>query len=115
MSKSSPWIVNKGYDVAFIFGGAGASLLVPLLVMWRPEWLAGPRAPDLSPEMRWTPIVTLFQVALDMAVAVGTLGHGHDYIARHYIPAWSAALDAPGFDQAQQARLIRHLKDLVPR
>ena len=40
MSKSSPWIVNKGYDVAFIFGGAGASLLVPLLVMWRPEWLA---------------------------------------------------------------------------
>ena len=40
MSKSSPWIVNKGYDVAFIFGGAGASLLVPLLVMWHPEWLA---------------------------------------------------------------------------
>ena len=39
MEKSSQWIVNKRYDAAFIFGGAGASLLVPLLVAWRPEWL----------------------------------------------------------------------------
>jgi hypothetical protein len=28
------WIVNKRYDLAFIFGGALASLLVPFLVMW---------------------------------------------------------------------------------
>ncbi len=28
------WIVNKRYDLAFIFGGALASLAVPFLVMW---------------------------------------------------------------------------------
>ena len=33
------WIVNKQYDLAFIFGGALASLLVPFLVMWNPALL----------------------------------------------------------------------------
>ena len=53
MSKSSPWIVNKGYDVAFIFGGAGARLLVPLLVMWRPEWLAAMFCSAARSHSRW--------------------------------------------------------------
>lgn len=81
----------------------------------RPDWLAGSRAPDLSPMMQWVPLVTMLQVGVDMAVAVGNLGFGHDYVARHYIPAWSAALAPEGWDAATQARLVDHLRDLVPR
>lgn len=81
----------------------------------RPDWLTGARAPDLSPQMRWIPVVTLFQVGLDMAVALGTLGYGHDYIARHYIPAWAATLDPEGWTPEDEARLIAHLADLIPR
>ena len=81
----------------------------------RPDWLDGDRAPDLSPQMRWIPVVTLFQVGLDMAVALGTLGYGHDYAARHYIPAWAATLDPPGWSEVQSARLADHLAGLVPR
>lgn len=81
----------------------------------RPDWLAGDRAPDLSPRMRWLPLVTLLQVGLDMAFAVGTLGYGHDYMARHYIPAWAATLDPPGWTAEDEARLIAHLDGLVPR
>lgn len=81
----------------------------------RPDWLAGERAPDLSPQMRWIPVVTLFQVGLDMAVALGTLGYGHDYAARHYIPAWVATLDPPGWTEADTARLADHRAALVPR
>ncbi|MFN3279930.1 MAG: alpha/beta-hydrolase family protein, partial [Paracoccus hibiscisoli] len=81
----------------------------------RPDWLTGDRAPDLSPEMRWIPVVTLFQVGLDMAVALGTLGYGHDYIARHYIPAWAATLDPEGWTSEDEARLVAHLAGLVPR
>src|SRR5687768_17131542 len=33
------WIVSKRYDLTFIFGGAGASLLVPLVVLWNPALL----------------------------------------------------------------------------
>lgn len=81
----------------------------------RPDWLAADRAPDLSPKMRWIPVVTLFQVGLDMAVALGTLGYGHDYIARHYIPAWAATLDPEGWTVEDEARLVAHLDGLVPR
>ncbi len=81
----------------------------------RPDWLTGERAPDLSSEMRWIPVVTLFQVGFDMAVALGSLGYGHDYAARHYIPAWAAILSAEGWSDEQTARLIEHLSDLVPR
>lgn len=81
----------------------------------RPDWLAGDRAPDLSPQMRWIPLVTLFQVGMDMAVALGTVGYGHDYVARHYIPAWAETLAPDGWTQAVEARLIAHLSGLVPR
>lgn len=80
-----------------------------------PGWLSGERAPDLSPEMRWIPLVTLFQVGLDMALALGTLGYGHDYAARHYIPAWAAVLDPEGWTEADEERLRAHLAGLVPR
>jgi len=81
----------------------------------RPDWLAGQRAPDLSPQMRWIPVVTLFQVGLDMAVALGTLGYGHDYVARHYITAWAETLAPEGWNAEVEARLAAHLADLVPR
>ncbi len=81
----------------------------------RPDWLAEDRAPDLSPQMQWIPLVTLFQVGMDMAVALGTLGYGHDYVARHYIHAWAETLAPDGWTQADEDRLIAHLSALVPR
>jgi uncharacterized membrane protein len=81
----------------------------------RPAWLGAGRAPDVSPQMRWIPIVTFCQVGLDMAVALGALGYGHDYAARHYIPAWAATLDPPGWTPDDEARLVAHLAGLVPR
>ena len=39
-----------------------------------------PRGPDVSPELRWYPVVTMLQIAVDMAVATGTpFGYGHVY------------------------------------
>src|SRR6056297_2874633 len=83
---------------------------------WRkPDWLAEDRAPDLSPMMRWVPLVTMLQVGVDMTVALGALGYGHDYTVRHYIPAWAEALGPAYWDADTEARLIEHLRDLVPR
>ena len=44
--------------------------LGPELIWQRPEWLTGERAPDVSPHMRWIPVVTAVQVGLDMLVSV---------------------------------------------
>ena len=49
--------------------------------LWRkPDWMNDPVGPDVSPELRWYPVVTFLQLGLDMAVGLAVpRGFGHDY------------------------------------
>jgi uncharacterized membrane protein len=77
----------------------------------RPAWLGEPRGPDVSPQLQWYPVVTMLQLALDMAVATGTpIGYGHVYAPEHYVDAWVAVTDVHWSAEAL-ARLKRHLAD----
>ncbi len=106
---NAPW---GPIQLIFLQYGSDAITFFDWSLAWqRPDWLAGNRAPDLSPQMRWIPLVTLLQVGVDMALAVGYPGFGHDYIVSHYIPAWAATLDPDGWDQATEDRLIDYLQD----
>ncbi len=72
----------------------------------RPAWLNAPRGPDVSPELRWYPIVTMLQLALDMAVATGTpMGFGHVYAPEHYVDAWVAVTGISHWSADELARL----------
>ncbi len=43
-----------------------------------PAWMKAPRGPDVSPDLRWFPVVTMLQLLLDMAMGTTTpIGHGH--------------------------------------
>ncbi len=71
-----------------------------------PSWLTGERGPDVSPDFRWFPIVTGFQVAFDMIGASGLgPGRGHLFAAAHYIDAWIAVTQPDGWTDAGVARL----------
>lgn len=74
---------------------------------WRkPEWMKEPRAPDVSQKFRWFPVVTMFQLALDMATATNVpKGFGHLFAAEHYIDAWEALTDPEGWTEADGERL----------
>lgn len=76
----------------------------------RPDWMNVPRGRDVSPELRWYPIVTMLQLALDMAVAGGTpMGYGHVFAPEHYVEAWVAVSDPPGWTQDGIAQLKDYL------
>lgn len=62
-----------------------------------PDWLDNPRAHDITPDLRWFPVVTMIQVAVDTAFSMAVPGYGHYYIAPNYIDAWAALLDPPGW------------------
>ncbi len=54
-----------------------------------PAWLYPTRGPDIAPQMRWYPIVSTMQVALDMMLAnEAPMGYGHVYAPSHYLAAW---------------------------
>jgi uncharacterized membrane protein len=76
----------------------------------RPAWMNVPRGPDVSPELRWYPIVTMLQLALDMAVATGTpMGFGHVYAPEHYVDAWVAVADVRHWSPDALAKLKEFL------
>ncbi len=75
-----------------------------------PGWMAPPRGPDVSPELRWYPIVTLLQLTLDMAMATTTpRGYGHVFAPAHYVDAWIEVTDVKGWSPDENARLKRRL------
>ena len=68
----------------------------PDLAWNRPDWLGDQRGPDVSPHLRWYPLITFLQVAFDLPVATAVpLGYGHNYSPSGYIDAWIAVTQPP--------------------
>ena len=77
------------------------------LLLSRPEWLREPRGHDVTDTMRWYPLVTFWQVTLDMPFAVEVPdGHGHRYTAGS-VDAWTTLLRPEGWTDADTDRVKR--------
>ncbi len=82
------------------------SFFDPLAFLREPEWLSGPRGPDVSPALRWFPVVTMLQLAVDIAAGdKAPAGYGHVYATEHYIDAWLAVSAPTGWSAAEIDRL----------
>jgi uncharacterized membrane protein len=79
----------------------------------RPDWLdADERGSDVSDEMSWFPVVTMWQVLFDLPVAGNVpAGHGHLYTSREYLDAWVAITEPEGWDEADDARVGAALEE----
>ena len=72
----------------------------------RPEWLDAPRGPDVSPSLRWMPIVTFLQVGFDLPrCTLVPDGHGHHYAAADYIDAWAEVTQPADWTADRSAKL----------
>ncbi len=80
----------------------------PELLYRKPEWLLEPRGPDVSPYLRWFPIVTFLQTAFDLPMATSVpTGYGHNYAPSSYIDAWIAVSQPPEWGDEDTHRLNR--------
>ncbi len=70
----------------------------PDLAFSEPDWLRERVGPDVSPQMRYTPLVTYLQVLTDLPVGgLAPAGHGHTY-HRELMEVWVKLL---GLDEEQ--------------
>ena len=75
---------------------------------WRePDWMQEPRGPDVTPDLRWFPVVTMLQLAADMVVGTAPPGFGHEYAPADYINAWLALTGPEDWPTAEVERLRR--------
>jgi uncharacterized membrane protein len=98
-----PWGVMR---LLYLQHGSDPIVFFSTDILWRrPAWLTPPRAPDVSPAMRWYPVVTALQIAADMALSNEVpRGYGHQYAPASYIDAW-VEVTAPDVTDADIARL----------
>jgi uncharacterized membrane protein len=83
----------------------------PSLAWGAPDWLSEtPRAPDVSPRMGWFPLVTMWQVALDLPGAGNVPdGFGHMYSKQANALGWIAVTNPPGWTPEQTKKLVTTL------
>ena len=88
------------------YASAPMVFFAPELLFQKPDWLVGKRGPDVSPYLRWYPIVTFLQVAfyLPMSTSVPTR-YGHNYAPANYIDAWIAVTEPEGWSPSDTVRL----------
>lgn len=78
--------------------------------LWRaPPWMNDPPAEDVSKHLIFVPVVTQFQLALDMFLSFGAPpGHGHAYFAADYIAPWVEVTAPENWTKAETERLKAH-------
>ncbi|RKE23219.1 alpha/beta-hydrolase family protein [Streptomyces sp. TLI_171] len=83
----------------------------PTLIWREPAWLNGERAYDVSPTMRWYPLVTFWQVTCDLAASEAVPeGHGHRY-GLMPAEAWARIAPPDGWTAQDTDRLVAYLAD----
>ncbi len=70
----------------------------------RPDWLVEPRGDDVLVAMSWYPVVTFWQVTVDLAAATSVPdGHGHVY-ASEMLDGWVAVATPDGWTPTDTER-----------
>ncbi|MBI1350305.1 MAG: hypothetical protein GC156_04225 [Actinomycetales bacterium] len=84
----------------------------PSLAWQPPSWLdEGQRPPDVSERMVWFPLVTFWQVALDLPGAGNVpWGYGHMYSTRANTEGWVAVTDPAGWTPERTDELVSVLE-----
>ena len=87
----------------------------PDLLFHKPDWLIVERGPDVSPHLRWYPIITFLQIGFDLPHATTPpLGYGHSISPTNYIDAWIAVTAPTGWTDQDTARLKQLFADRPP-
>lgn len=81
----------------------------------QPDWMKEPRGPDVSKQLTWYPVVSMLQLALDLAMSTTTpIGYGHVYAPQHYIDAW-VEVTAVAWPQTEIDRLKQFYIAKLPK
>jgi len=98
-----PW---NDFRIVFLqYASDPITFFDPHIAWSEPAWMKHPRGPDVSPDLRWFPLVTMLQLATDMVVGTAPSGFGHEFAPADYIEAWHALAEPEGWTPAELERL----------
>lgn len=99
------------FRIAYLqYASDPVTFFTPSSLYREPDWMREPRGPDVSPELRWYPIVTMLQLLADLATGSAPPGYGHEIAAEHYLDAWVALTEPDGWPEEELERLRAHFR-----
>jgi len=103
-----PW---NDFRIVFLQYASDPITFFDLSIAWdEPDWMKPPRGPDVSPDLRWFPVVTMLQLVADMVVGTAPSGFGHEFAPEDYIEAWLALAEPEGWTPAELERLRKQFE-----
>ena len=107
-STAAPW---GSFRILYLQYPSDAVTFFDPRAAWRPPyWMTGPRAPDVSADLRWLPAVSFLQLGVDMMTAIKPpRGYGHRYSFDSYARAWAMLLDHPDWTDDALDALVRQV------
>ncbi len=102
---TAPW---GRFRILYLQHASDAVVFFDPRATWRrPDWMAAPRGPDVSPGFHWLPIVTSLQLVVDIMTAVKPPdGFGHSYDFASYARAWAMLMDLQDWPEARLQALV---------
>lgn len=98
--NTAPW--GNLRFVYLQYGSDAITFFDQSLLYREADWIKSPRAPDISPLLRWYPVVTMLQTLIDMSLAdTVPMGYGHVYAPEHYLNAWVEVTGGHGWSIEQ--------------
>ena len=104
----APWGQHR---VVFLQYASDAITFFDPHALWRkPDWMLPPMGPDVSPEMRWIPVVSFLQLAFDLVFSDSPpVGYGHVYAFDHYADSWVSLAEPSNWDAERLALLKKRV------
>jgi uncharacterized membrane protein len=108
-SGDAPW---GSFRIAYVqYASDPITFFEPTVFTHEPAWMQEPRGPDISPYLRWYPIVTGLQLVADMLTGTAAPpGYGHDFAADHYFDAWLALTEPEGWNDRELEQLRNYFR-----
>jgi uncharacterized membrane protein len=107
MDLRYPWAAPWGHPRVVYLQNASDPVVwwTTGLLFTKPAWASAPLGPDITPQLRYYPIVSFMQTTVDLAVSFGMpVNHGHTYGTGACV-GWAAVLPPPGWTPADTENL----------
>jgi len=107
-NKDAPWGVLR--LVYLQYASDAITFFEKSLAYREADWMKSPRGPDVSPLLKWYPVISMLQILVDMPLSdTVPMGFGHVYAPKDYLNAW---LEVTGIED-KTPEYIQNLKALL--
>lgn len=108
--SDAPW---GSFRIAYLqYASDPITFFSPNYFNKEPDWMKNPRGKDVTPKLKWFPIITMLQLAADMSSSTAPKGYGHEYASAHYFDVWYALTEPKDWSKKDLEQIRQYFENM---